>query len=118
MVLTMGSIHFTVSFKGVQAVINYYVHAALQCRLRPEVTYGGTVELVAIEGFDAIFFPQNVMIDVRAINECARNSSRHPRRDAPGVPFTPMLEASFGLFVPKPSSKIRSGWSRKFAEEH
>jgi len=60
----------SIAFKGVQAVINYDVHATLQDRLRPEITYSNTVKLVAVEGLDAIFFEQNVTIDVRTINEC------------------------------------------------
>jgi hypothetical protein len=53
-----------------QPIINYDVHATLQDRLRPEITYSNAVKLVAVEGLDAIFFEQNVTIDVRAKNEC------------------------------------------------
>ncbi len=59
----------SVAFEGVLPVINYDIHATLQNGLRPKTTYSGTVKLVAVEGFDAVFFEQGVTIDIRAKNK-------------------------------------------------
>jgi len=107
-----------VAFKGVQAVINYDVHATLQNRLRPEITYSDTVKLVAVESLDAIFFEQNVTINVCAVNERMGEEFAPPAQRCPRPAIYSHARSELWIVGAQTEFEDPQWLIAEFAEEH